>query len=98
MVTGPHGRAARALTGRLGATNAATVDDLSATVGNTGTAHALLLLASPLEDAQPDSVVALVALADGVEVLLFRATDAIGSYHPPPPAPHPGRPARRPPP
>jgi 3-hydroxy-3-methylglutaryl CoA synthase/uncharacterized OB-fold protein len=82
IVTGLHGRAARALAGRLGATNAATVDDLSATVGNTGTAHALLLLASALEDAQPNSVVALVVLADGVEVLLFRTTDAIGSYHP----------------
>src|SRR5205085_1131804 len=58
------------------------VDDLSATVGNTGTAHPLLLLTSALEDAQPGAVIAVVVLADGVEVLLFRATDAIASYRP----------------
>ncbi len=82
VVTGLHARATRALAGRLGASNAATVDDLSATVGNTGTAHAMLLLASALEDAEPGKVIALVVLADGVEVLLFRTTDAISSYRP----------------
>ncbi len=82
IVTGLHSRAVRGLAGRLGATNAATVDDLSATVGNTGAAHPLLLLTSTLEDAEPGTVIALVVLADGVEVLLFRATDAISSYRP----------------
>jgi hydroxymethylglutaryl-CoA synthase len=82
IVTGMHTRAVRGMAGRLGASNAATVDDLSATVGNTGTAHPLLLLASALEDAEPGTVIAVVVLADGVDVLLFRATDAIASYRP----------------
>ncbi|MBV8950375.1 MAG: OB-fold domain-containing protein [Actinobacteria bacterium] len=82
IVTGLHTRAVRSLGGRLGASNAATVDDLSATVGNTGTAQPLLLLTSALEKAEPGQVIALVVLADGVEVLLFRATDALQSYRP----------------
>jgi hydroxymethylglutaryl-CoA synthase len=82
IVTGVHPRAARALGGRLGASNAATVDDLAQTVGNSGAAHPALLLASALEDAEPGQVVALVVLADGVECLLFRVTDAITSWRP----------------
>ncbi len=51
------------------------VDDLSATVGNTATAHAGLLLAAMVETAEPGEVLALVSLVDGADVLLFRATD-----------------------
>jgi hydroxymethylglutaryl-CoA synthase len=54
------------------------VDDLGATVGNTGTAHAGLLLASMVEGAEPGQVLALVSLVDGADVLLFRATDRVG--------------------
>jgi 3-hydroxy-3-methylglutaryl CoA synthase len=82
IVTGMHARAVRGIAAKLGATNAATVDDLSTTVGNTGSAHALLLLTSALEKAEPGQVIALVVLADGADVMLFRATDAIGSYKP----------------
>lgn len=82
IVTGMHARAVRAITGRLGATNATTVDDLAATVGNTGTAHPALLLASALETAEPGQVIALVVLADGVDVLIFRATAAVAGFRP----------------
>jgi 3-hydroxy-3-methylglutaryl CoA synthase len=82
IVTGMHARAVRGIAAKLGATNAKTVDDLSTTVGNTGSAHALLLLTSALENAEPGQVIALVVLADGADVLLFRATDAIASYKP----------------
>src|SRR5437879_3354884 len=54
----------------------------AATVGNTGSAHAALLLADTLESAQPGQVIGLVVLADGADVLLFRTTDAIASYAP----------------
>jgi len=65
------GRMAKALGGvRL-------VDDLSATVGNTATAHVGLLLAAMVEQAEPGEVLALVSLVDGADVLLFRATDAV---------------------
>ena len=82
IVTGMHARAVRGIGGRLGASKAAMADDLAATVGNTGTAHAALLLTNALETAEPGQVIALVVLADGVDVLLFRTTDALAAYRP----------------
>jgi hydroxymethylglutaryl-CoA synthase len=82
IVTGMHARAVRGVAGRLGASTAAAVDDLAATVGNTGTAHAALLLTSALESAEPGEVIALVVLADGVDVLLFRATPELAAFRP----------------
>ncbi|MBA2327337.1 MAG: OB-fold domain-containing protein [Actinobacteria bacterium] len=82
VVTGVHPRAARSLSGRLGVDKEKVVDDLAGTVGNTGTAHPALLLISALESASPGDVIAVVALADGVDVLLLRATDAVTSYEP----------------
>ena len=49
IVTGMHARAARAISGRLGTAKEALVDDRATTVGNTGSAHAALLLADTLE-------------------------------------------------
>ncbi len=77
VVTGLHTRAVRATVRRLGVDTSRVVDDLAATVGNTGTAQPGLLLASALEQAAPGDVIALVVLADGADVLLFRATDAL---------------------
>jgi len=82
IVTGTHARAVRSVGGRLGASKAATVDDLTTTVGNTASAHAALLLTSALEASEPNQTIALVVLADGADVVLFRTTDAIASYHP----------------
>jgi 3-hydroxy-3-methylglutaryl CoA synthase/uncharacterized OB-fold protein len=81
-VTGVHPRAVRSLTARLGVDKAKVVDDLAATVGNTGAAHPALLLTAALESASPGEVIAVVVLADGADVLLFRATDAIAKYTP----------------
>jgi hydroxymethylglutaryl-CoA synthase len=82
IVTGLHARAVRSLGGKLGATNAKPVDDLAANVGNTGAAQPALLLTSALETAEPGQTIALVVLADGADVLLFRTTDAVGSFTP----------------
>jgi hydroxymethylglutaryl-CoA synthase len=79
-VTGMHGRAAKALTRTLGVPDGAVCDDLSSSVGQTGAAHPGVVLASMLERAEPGEVIALVALADGADVLLFRATDALSSW------------------
>lgn len=81
-VTGMHTRAVRAAASRLRAESAVFTDDLAATVGATGTAQAAMLLTAMLEVAVPGEVLALVSLADGADVLLFRATDALGSYRP----------------
>jgi 3-hydroxy-3-methylglutaryl CoA synthase/uncharacterized OB-fold protein len=80
IVTGAHARAVRSLTGKLGVESERIADDLAATVGFTGAAHPALLLTSVLERASPGDVIALLTLADGADVLLFRVTDAIGSY------------------
>jgi 3-hydroxy-3-methylglutaryl CoA synthase/uncharacterized OB-fold protein len=79
-VAGLHTRAVRSLAKRLGVKDGALADDLAATVGNAGAAQAALLLTSMLEQAAPGEVVALVVLADGAEVLLFRTTDALGTF------------------
>jgi hydroxymethylglutaryl-CoA synthase len=82
IVAGSHARAIRALTNRLGVAKEARADDLGASVGYTGTAQPAQLLAAALEQAAPGEVVALVSLADGVDVLVFRTTDALASYAP----------------
>ena len=68
-VAGMHARSVGRVSKRLGV---ATTIDLSQTVGDAGTAHAGLLLASALETAQSGQTVALVSLADGADVLVFR--------------------------
>jgi 3-hydroxy-3-methylglutaryl CoA synthase/uncharacterized OB-fold protein len=82
IVTGTHARANRSLAGRLGTAKEAAVDDLGAGVGNTGTAHAGLLLTTALETAGPGQIVSLVSLVDGADVLVFRTTEAVASYAP----------------
>jgi hydroxymethylglutaryl-CoA synthase len=80
VVTGMHGRATKALARKLGVRDGAVGDDLGATVGQTGAAHVGLVLASMLEQAEPGQVIAVVALADGADVLLFRTTDALSGW------------------
>jgi hydroxymethylglutaryl-CoA synthase len=82
ILTGPHARAVRALTGRLGVEPGQFVDDLGGSVGYSGAAHLGLLLAATLETAQPGEVIAIVSLADGADVLLLRVSDGIASWEP----------------
>ncbi len=49
-------------------------DTLSTTVGDTGAAHPLLLLAHCLETAQAGDIIALLSFGQGVDLLLFEAT------------------------
>jgi hydroxymethylglutaryl-CoA synthase len=81
-VTGMHGRAAKALARKLGVGEGALADDLASSVGQTGAAHPGLVLASMLEQSAPGQVVAVLALADGADVLVFRTTDAVASWVP----------------
>jgi hydroxymethylglutaryl-CoA synthase len=79
-VVAPSPRVARSVGGKLDGVHV--IDDLSQVVGNAGAAQPGLLLAALLEQAEPGQVVALVVLADGADVLLLRATDALASYRP----------------
>ncbi|MDX2381486.1 MAG: OB-fold domain-containing protein [Acidimicrobiia bacterium] len=74
-VSGPTARIAGAIANVLGA--AKTLDDLSSSVGQCGAAQPALLLAHLLESSSPGDVVALVSLADGVDTIVLRITDAI---------------------
>ena len=79
-VTGLNSRAVAAAMKAFGAEVGSLVDSLIDTVGNTATAHPALLLCSALEQAQPGETIAVVALADGVEVIVLRATEAIADH------------------
>ncbi len=79
IVTGPHGRAVGRVRKALSAEVGGAADDLTSEIGQSGAAHPLLLLAAVLESAEPGQIVALVSLADGADVLLFRTTDAVTS-------------------
>ncbi|HUY64705.1 MAG TPA: OB-fold domain-containing protein [Acidimicrobiales bacterium] len=81
-VTAMHGRAAKALGAKLGLGQGVLVDDLSGTVGQCGAAHPGLLLAGMLERARPGDLMALVHLADGADVVVLRATEAIATWAP----------------
>ena len=81
-VVGTHGRADKAVARKLGVGETAPADDFATTVGNTGAAAAGLALSALLEDAEPGQVLALVSLADGADVFVFRATDAVAGWTP----------------
>ena len=88
VVAGTHGRAVRAVAGLAaravkrfaggaGVRADATADDLTAAIGNAGTAQPGVLLADALDRAEPGQTIAVVVLADGATVLLFRTTAAL---------------------
>src|SRR3989338_5673163 len=79
IVAGPHARACKRVAASVGAPPAAVADDLGAVIGNTGTAHAGLLLADTLDRAAPDQLIAVVSLADGCDVTIWRTAAALGT-------------------
>lgn len=82
IVTGVHARAARVAARAIGVPSGAIVDDLAATIGNTGTAHPWLLLAGVLERATPRQRVAVVSIADGCDVTIGEVTETHGAVAP----------------
>jgi 3-hydroxy-3-methylglutaryl CoA synthase len=57
-------------------------DNLAATVGEAGAAHALLLLAHILEDAAPGEKILVASFGQGSDALIFEVTDAIKDLAP----------------
>ena len=80
VVAGLHGRACAVVRRTAGIRPEAVTADLTGVIGNTGTAHAGILLADVLDRAAPGETIALVVLGDGVSVLLLRATEALPSH------------------
>jgi hydroxymethylglutaryl-CoA synthase len=87
LVTGMHGRAVSGLIKKLGLGESVAVDDLTASVGQSGTAHPLLVLASALESmtaagAAAGTAVVALHLADGADAVVLRTTDALVGWQP----------------
>lgn len=58
-------------------------DNLHATMGEAGTAHALVMLAQVLEEAAPGQIVVVAGFGQGCDALMFRTTDAVTQRKPP---------------
>ncbi|MEM7341498.1 MAG: OB-fold domain-containing protein [Actinomycetota bacterium] len=82
VISGLHARAVRGAARAAGVDGAKVVDDLTTTVGSTGSSHAGLVLASVLDQAEPGQTIMVIHLADGVDVGYYRTTDAISAYSP----------------
>ncbi|OBY29442.1 OB-fold domain-containing protein [Mycolicibacter kumamotonensis] len=80
IVAGLSSRSTRQFAARSGVRADAAVDNLNASVGNTGTAHPGILLADVLDRATPGTTIALVTLADGATAVILRTTDALAGH------------------
>jgi hydroxymethylglutaryl-CoA synthase len=73
----PAAGAAAALAKKSGIEPQALVDDLSASTGNAGCAHPLVMLAHSLETAKPGDKILVVGFGQGADALLIEATPPI---------------------
>jgi 3-hydroxy-3-methylglutaryl CoA synthase/uncharacterized OB-fold protein len=80
IFAGLHTRAVKAAVKACGVSAESVADDLSATIGNAGVAQWGVMLADVLDRAQPGQIIAVVVLADGVNVWLLRTTEALTKY------------------
>jgi hydroxymethylglutaryl-CoA synthase len=76
-VTGVHARSVAAVRKGIGATPQQLADDLTAEIGNAGTAQWALVLANILDEAEPNQKILLANLADGCDVWLLQTTDLL---------------------
>jgi len=72
-----QGRVPPMVAKKLGIKGEAVADNLLQSVGITGAAHVMLLLAHRLEQAAPGDLVLVAGFGQGCDVLLFKVTDAI---------------------
>jgi 3-hydroxy-3-methylglutaryl CoA synthase len=75
----PFAKLDQALAKQSGIDPAKVRDNLSSNVGDTGAAHALLMLAHALESAKPGDKILIVQFGQGCDVLLFEMTPEISS-------------------
>src|SRR5262249_21724387 len=67
----------QAIAKQCGIDPARTRDNLAANVGDSGSAHALLMLVHTLEQAKPGEKILVVQFGQGCDAMLFEATPAI---------------------
>ncbi len=80
VVAGVHARAQRSVAKLVGGADVRA--DLTDRIGNPGAAQPGVLLADALDHADPGRTIAVIVLADGVEVVILRATDALAAGRP----------------
>jgi hydroxymethylglutaryl-CoA synthase len=71
---------AASLAAKAGIASQAVVDAMSDSLGDSGAAHPLLMLARALDCAQPGEKILLLSCGQGVDVLLFEATPALREH------------------
>ncbi len=77
-----YGGARKSINKQLGFEPDRLVDDLSATVGDSGAAHSLLMLSRALEEANPGDKILLLGYGNGCDALFFEVTEAIAKLQP----------------
>ncbi|MBP7338652.1 MAG: OB-fold domain-containing protein [Niveispirillum sp.] len=82
ILPGTMAKIQAALAGKLGLRSDSVVDPLAASVGDTGAAHALLMLADILGRTQPGRVILLVGYGQGADAILLRTTPALADFIP----------------
>ncbi|MGH6876321.1 MAG: OB-fold domain-containing protein, partial [Rhizomicrobium sp.] len=75
----PFARLDQQLAGRCGIDPSKVRDNLAGQVGDTGAAHALLMLAHVLETAKPGEKILAAQFGQGCDAVLFEATEAIAT-------------------
>lgn len=73
----PAKGAAMSLARAAGIAPEAVADDLAASIGYAGCAHALVMLAAVLEKAKPAEKILLLGFGQGADALLFETTEAV---------------------
>ena len=76
-----YGGARKNINRKLGLTPEQVQDDLMMDVGDTGSAHPLLMLAKALENAAPGERLLVLSYGNGCDALIFEVTEAISTYH-----------------
>ena len=76
----PYGNVHSSIGKSIGAEPGQLQDNLGASVGDTGAAHPLLMLAAALEEAKPGDRLLVVGYGNGCDALIFRVTDEIEKF------------------
>lgn len=77
-----YARLPQAIAKKAGIPEEAVRDNLQAVCGETGAAHALVMLVAALQDAKPGDLILVVSFGQGCDALLFRATEALPRLSP----------------
>ena len=78
VIRGVAGRIAK----KAGIRDEAVRDNLQLQMGDSGTAHALVMLVDTLQDAEPGQTILLIGFGQGCDALVLRTTDALKKLPP----------------